>query len=578
MLDSPDIGLDGQVAGLGETLIGLGKLAPAELERAGQDLDGSDRSLAQALRQLGLVGSQDIAEALSRLHGLPLARAESFPELPVLEDQLSARFLREARILPLEDRPDGVLLALADPQDRFALDAVRLATGKPVILQVASEEEIEAALERLYGPGKSALEQIVDDISGEADEGEVAEEDAKHLKDLALEAPVVRLVNQIINDAVAARASDIHIEPFRDELKLRYRVDGILREITPPPLRLAKVIVSRIKILAGLNIAERRLPQDGRARVRVGQRRLDMRIATMPTAHGESVVIRLLDDDGAKLDLRAIGLAPHDEVTLRRQLHAPHGMIIVTGPTGSGKTTTLASSLVLLNEPSRKIVTVEDPIEYQIPGINQLQVKPGIGLTFANALRSFVRQDPDVIMVGEMRDGETADIAIHAALTGHLVLSTLHTNNAAGAVTRLLDMEVDAFLLASTLRLLVGQRLVRHLCEQCRSPYAAPANLIEQARQLGVLDTAREAPNLYKAQGCEACNGIGYVGRVGIFELFEVTERIQRLIRPGITTGELQEAGRENGMTIMFEDGLAKAFAGETTIEEVYRVTEDSAA
>jgi general secretion pathway protein E len=525
-----------------------------------------------ALRREGVSGQQ-LAPIIAKAHGLPLAGLEDQPNLPVLPDRLSAKFLRENLVLPLAEAEDGLRLAVADPSDRFAVEAVKVASGLPVKLAVASLEDIENGLERLYGSGKSALERIVEDIGGDEKEAGNGEDDVEHLKDAALEAPVIRLVNQLISDAVEQRASDIHIEPFRDTLKVRYRIDGLLHEIAPPPLRLARVIVSRIKILAGLNIAERRLPQDGRLRLRVGGRQLDLRVATLPTSHGESVVIRLLDDSSAALELPSLGMLSQDEAIFRRNLKAPHGMIIVTGPTGSGKTTTLGAALRLLNEPQRKILTAEDPIEYQIPGINQVQVKPAIGLTFANALRSFVRQDPDVIMVGEMRDAETAEMAIHAALTGHLVMTTLHTNNAAGAVTRLMDMGVDSFLIASTLRLLIGQRLVRVLCPECRRPVPAGATEVEEFQRAGL--AAGPDLALYEPVGCDACHGKGFIGRKGIFELLEVGEPIQQLIKPGVSTGELQRAARKEGMSTMLQDGLEKCRLGVTTIEEVRRVSED---
>lgn len=552
-------------------------VAPSVLEQARADVGNaalSGPSLILALRRAGVGGSK-IAAAVARAYDLPLASLEDQPNLPVLPDRLSANFLKENSVLPLAEGKDGLRLAVADPGERFVIEAVRVASGLPVSLAVSALEDIETGLERLYGPGKSALERIVEDIGGaDSENGNGAEDDIEHLKDAVLEAPVIRLVNQIISDAVQQRASDIHIEPFRDSLKVRYRIDGLLQEIAPPPLRLARVIISRIKILAGLNIAERRLPQDGRVRLRVSGRQLDLRVSSLPTTHGESVVIRLLDDSSATQELPSLGLLSGDEAIFRRNLKAPYGMIIVTGPTGSGKTTTLGAALRLLNEPHRKILTAEDPIEYQIPGINQVQVKPGIGMTFANALRAFVRQDPDVIMVGEMRDGETAEMAVHAALTGHLVMTTLHTNNAAGAITRLVDMGVDSFLIASTLRLLIGQRLIRVLCPACRRSLDPSPQVLEEYRRAG-LDAEPGGFSLFEPVGCDSCQGNGFIGRKAIFELFEVDEEIQRLITPGVTTGTLQRAAKDNGMTTMLQDGLEKCRRGLTTIEEVRRVTED---
>jgi len=523
------------------------------------------------LREAGL-SSAEAARQLAESLSLPLATADDFPEEAVLAEAVAVRYLRDVRAVPLAALDSAVTLAMADPGDEQAAHALALAFGLRLDLQVASTDDIDAALERLYGPGKSALEQIVDDIDDLPGEGG-ADDDVQHLKDLALEAPVVRLVNQLLHDAVARRASDLHIEPFRNRITVRFRIDGMLREVKAPPAQLAKAIVSRIKILSGLNIAERRLPQDGRARMRIEGKQIDLRVATMPTMHGESVVIRLLDDSSRVPELSGLGLAARAEKILRRHLDAPHGMIVVTGPTGSGKTTTLSAALNLLNQPHRKIVTVEDPVEYQLPGVNQLQVKPQIGLTFANALRAFVRQDPDVIMVGEMRDGETADIAVHAALTGHLVLTTLHTNNAAGAVTRLLDMGVDAYLLASTLRCLVAQRLVRLLCKTCSRPTESPGPQITPLIERGLLD--RDHLDFREPVGCDVCGGSGFVGRIAIVEMLEITEGVQDLVRPGVGTRELMVAGQRQGMTTMLEDGMLKAAAGLTTPEEVWRVTED---
>ncbi len=552
-----------------EVLVELGKLSPEDVGRARRAQQNPDDPLDDVLEQLGLLSSPTKALAVSIVHSLPLARAADFPPSPPALSGLSPKFLRDAKALPIALREDGIVLAMADPGAAYVIDAVRLASGRPVIPWVAAGSDIEAALNRYFPPGEVPAEPAAEALAGG---GEAAEEDVHRLQDLAREAPVIRLVNQIFADAVEARASDIHIEPFRDELRLRYRVDGALRHLPAPPARLARAIASRIKILARLNIAERRLPQDGRARFAVGGRQIDLRVATMPTIHGESISIRLLEDMGEAPSFASLGLSTGAEETLRKALAAPHGMVLATGPTGSGKTTLLYAALNMLNREECNILTVEDPIEYQIPGINQVQVKAEIGLSFARLLRSMVRHDPDIIMVGEMRDGETANIGVHAALTGHLVLTTLHTNSAAGAVARLVDMGVPPFLLTLTLRAMIGQRLVRVLCRECREPIPTPADFAILAARHGIADAG--AGTLFRATGCEACAGTGYYGRTGIFELIEMDDGMRELVRAGAGTREIERAAREQGVITMFCDGLGKCLAGVTTLAEVARVTE----
>ncbi|MCC7220955.1 MAG: Flp pilus assembly complex ATPase component TadA, partial [Candidatus Contendobacter sp.] len=434
---------------LGELLVAHQKLTDADLQRARRVQDGTGESLDTLLVKLGLVSERDLAEALVAEMNLPLVKPTDYPETPVTNGAISSRFLKEARAIPLADSEQGLIVALANPADDYVLGALRLATGKPILPQVAIPTELEIAFERLYGSGRSAMGQIVDAI-GLAD-NLTDEEQIQHLKDLASEAPVIRLVNLMIACAVESRASDIHIEPFENRLKVRYRVDGVLREVESPPSRLSAAVISRIKIMSKLNIAERRLPQDGRIQLRAQGKEIDLRVSTVPTLWGESVVMRILDKASVVLDFPVLGFSPRTLARFRTVLEMPHGILLVTGPTGSGKTTTLYTALQTLNTPERKILTVEDPVEYQLEGINQIQVKSQINLSFANALRAIVRQDPDVIMIGEMRDLETAGIAVQSALTGHLVLSTLHTNDAAGSVTRLMDMGVDDYLLTSTI-------------------------------------------------------------------------------------------------------------------------------
>jgi len=549
-------------------LLSQGIVSTADIERVYRLRNEMRVSLCSAIRKSSTVSSHLLARAVAEYYGLPLVRDEEWANSGTDHAALSNAFLRENRVVPLAETSEGVVLAMEDPSDTATINAVRLALGRPVIVRVAAAEDIQAAIER------SAREQEGAKVWFDAGDAGVTTEDVEHLRDMALGAPVVRYVNQMLQDAIHSRATDIHIEPFDNRLAVRMRVDGILREVASPPGSMAKAIVSRIKILSGLNIAERRLPQDGRSRVRINQHRLDLRVATIPTIHGEAVAIRLLDNVRRALDFLALGFSPADADVIRRHLDAPYGLILVTGPTGSGKTTTLATALSLLNDSRRKILTVEDPIEYEIDGINQTQVKPSIGLTFADALRSFLRHDPDVLMVGEMRDGETASVSIHAALTGHLVLSTLHTNTAAGAIPRLIDMGIDAFLLASSLRCVIGQRLVRVLCPHCKEPYEAPASfrLSRRAPECFEPGTTR---TLWRATGCERCAGTGYNDRLVIAEVLDVDDEMRALIQPNTRPHDLEELACRRGMTTMVADGQLKCRNGLTTPEEVRRVAVD---
>jgi general secretion pathway protein E len=463
-----------------------------------------------------------------------------------------------------------VTLLVADPADRYPIDAVALATGKAVELKVGFRSEIDDLIERYYGQGRSAMGAIVENLSDEATR---SEEDIEHLRDLASEAPVIRLVNLIIQRAVESRASDIHIEPFENRLKVRYRIDGVLQEVESPPAASTAAVISRVKIMAKLNIAERRLPQDGRIMLRVQGKELDLRVSTVPTSFGESVVMRILDRESVVFDFHTLGFTDEFLPQFLKVLEMPHGILLVTGPTGSGKTTTLYTALSKLNTPDVKIITVEDPVEYQIEGINQIQAKPQIGLDFAHALRSIVRQDPDIIMIGEMRDLETAKIAIQSALTGHLVLSTLHTNNAAGAVTRLLDMGVEDYLLTSTVNGVLAQRLVRRLEPTHAERYEALPEVIAE------FDLRRFQPEgsvyLYKPVP-SPLTATGYLGRTTIMEFLVVSDPIRRLIMQHADMGKIEEQARSEGMRTMYEDGLVKSLKGVTTIEEVLRVTSES--
>lgn len=560
---------------IGQVLLELGAITPEDLNEALKlQKSGSEApSIDHILIDLGLISERQLAEALSRLYSLPILESKEIPTRPILADKITREFLVDAQILPVRNDTDSLTVAVANPEDSQSIKALRLASGKSIQLKIASAEEISTALHRLYESDQSEFKEIVSGI-GEPDAME-ENQNLEQLKSLASEGPVIRLVNLIISRAAETRASDIHIEPFQDSLQVRYRIDGVLRETDSPPARLAPAIVSRIKIMAGLDIAERRLSQDGRVRVPWRKGEIDLRISTVPSLHGESIVIRLLQHEEVTLNLKTLGFGDKERNLIEILQKRPNGIVISTGPTGSGKTTSLYTILKGINSKERKIITVEDPIEYQIPGILQIQVKPDIGLSFANILRSIVRHDPDVIMVGEIRDRETAEIAIQSALTGHMVLSTLHTNDAASAITRLLDMQVEAFLLTSTINAIVGQRLVRKLCSNCTEPYR-PNHLLESERQTFVTMVGDDDFLLYHPVGCKVCEGIGYVGRVGIFELLTLSEDIHELVLDGADANAIKRKACELGMTTMHEDGLSKAFAGLTSIEEVRRVAQES--
>ncbi len=569
----PSVGdhLEDEATELCRLMLDQGRLRQDDLNRARAYRDQHGGNLLTLLVRLGLVSERDLAVAQSEMLDIPLVSDKEYPEdAPQIED-ISVRYMKQQHLVPIRINDDQIEVVMANPRDTVALKALKMATGCEVLARVGVNSEIDNTIERYFGGGRSAMGQIVESL-GSDDAGD-DEEDVEHLRDLASEAPVIRLVNLILQRAVEARASDIHIEPFENRLKVRYRIDGVLQEVEAPPARSTAAVISRVKIMAKLNIAERRLPQDGRIMHRVGGKELDLRVSSVPTAHGESVVMRILDREAVILDFSSLGFADDTRRKFIKALEMPHGIILVTGPTGSGKTTTLYTALSHINTPERKIITVEDPVEYQIEGINQIQAKPSIGLDFAHALRSIVRQDPDVIMIGEMRDLETAKIAIQSALTGHLVLSTLHTNDAAGGVTRMLDMGVDDYLMTSTVNAIMAQRLVRRLDPECRETYRA---LPEMARELGLDKFADpESITLYRP-GSSETNPTGYRGRTSILELLGMTDPIRRLVMKHATAGEIERLAREEGMRTMYEDGMLKALGGETSVEEVLRVTQEA--
>ena len=560
-----------RAADVREALIQDGKVSDAEyrrLERI-QDESSDDKSIIGMLVSLGLVSEQYLAGLLADLFDLPQLDATELLEAAEARVRISPRFLREKMVVPVTDGDGNIVLAAADPGDPSIIPALQLAFPEPISLAVAPQSDIENAIEQLYGEGKSAMGQIVDADDGEDD----ASLDVEQLKDMASEAPVIRLVNLLLQKASEAQASDIHIEPFEGQLKVRYRIDGVLHDVEAPPQKLAAAVISRIKIMSRLNIAERRLPQDGRIKLRIQGADIDARVSTIPTMHGESVVMRLLNRGDVKLDLTALGFSGRVREAFLNILRQPHGLILVTGPTGSGKTTTLYAAIDLLNTEDRKIITAEDPVEYQMAGVNQIQVKPAIGLTFSSVLRSIVRQDPDVILVGEMRDLETAKICVQSALTGHLVLSTLHTNSAASSVTRLLEMGIDDYLLTSTVSGVVSQRLVRKLCEECREPYTPDAQLVAELGLAKLTDSTDLT--LYRPSGCESCNHTGYRGRQSILELLTIDENIRRLVHARASAVEIEKAAIDSGMRTIFQDGCVKALAGVTSVDEVLRVIQE---
>ncbi len=558
---------------IGEMLVREGKLSPRDLEQALAAQREMGDLLGRVLVRLGLLSETDVAQALAHQLNVPLIPAAEFPVEPVPVAGLSPEYLLSHGVLPLAAADGELRAAMAVPQDAFLHKALQLATGLRVQPALALESELLQALDRLYGEPEPEAEEEPDAADAFAGALGGDSEFVEHLKDLASEAPVIRLVNQLIARVVDLRASDIHLEPFDDGLHLRYRVDGVLQEAEVVSNQLAAAVSSRIKLLAHLNIAERRLPQDGRIKTRVKGHELDLRVSTLPTVYGESVVMRVLDRASIRLDLETMGFASDNLARYRALIDRPHGILLVTGPTGSGKTTTLYASLAKLDAPSLKIVTVEDPVEYQLDGINQVQVLPQIGLTFAHALRSILRQDPDIIMIGEMRDTETAQIAVQSSLTGHLVLSTLHTNTAVGAIIRLEDMGVERYLITSTVNGVLSQRLVRRLCPHCREPETLPPAALQQA---GLDRLAVEQDlDLHTARGCGQCKHTGYLGRTAIHELFVMDDAAHRAILDGADATTLHQVARRGGMLTLYEDGLRKVAAGETSLEELLRVTQD---
>lgn len=565
----PDPRSEEFTSALRQRLVTAGQLDELAARRAERACQQSNERFDVVLARLGIVGETALCEAIAGLLGLPLARPDAWPLNPVLADAVPESFLAANRMVILADAVDAIEVATADPFNTDSLAALGFQLERPITLFMAPPAAIERCLERMHGRATpvtngEAVDATADDSGAD---------DVRRLEDLASEAPVIRLVHDIIQRAVESRASDIHVEPRDDSVCVRYRIDGALQTAESLPVTLRAALTSRIKIMAKLNIAERRLPQDGRIKFTARGREIDLRVSTMPTMVGESIVLRILDRESIPLEFTQLGFTGPERVGFERLLAEPNGIILVTGPTGSGKSTTLYTALKSLNRSDRKLFTVEDPIEYRLTGVNQIAVNPKIGLTFASALRSILRQDPDIIMVGEIRDLETAEIAIRASLTGHLVLSTIHTNSAAATITRLLDMGVEDYLLSSSLKGVLAQRLVRTLCPSCATQ--SDVSEIEAARLLRLAGPAAKTTvmNVHAPHGCDACQGTGYRGRTAIYELLTVTRALRDTIAAGTQESSIEAAAITAGMTTLMQNGMAKVISGETTMQEVLRVT-----
>jgi general secretion pathway protein E len=561
---------------IGQVFLERGLVDEEELRTALNLQAESREKLGKLLVDLGYISEKDCLAVVSEHLSIAAITAADYPPVPVLENVLTYRFMKQCKFVPVA-LDDGVLtLAMTDPTDDATKDSVRQTTGFQIKAVLGAESEITDNLEKYYGSAASTLGRIIEGID-EANIENLSDEieDIEQLKDLASEAPVIRLVNLIISRAIENRASDIHIEPFEKDLKVRYRIDGILHNVESPPKKLKAALISRVKIMSKLNIAERRLPQDGRIKLKVLGKDIDLRVSTLPTLYGESVVMRILDKSNSDIyDIRRLGFPENSLQEFFSLIHRPHGILLVTGPTGSGKTTTLYSALGSINLPDKKIITIEDPIEYQMEGVNQIPVNPQIGLTFASGLRHIVRQDPDVIMVGEIRDLETAEIAIRAALTGHLVFSTLHTNDAPSAITRLIDMGAEDYLIASSLLGVLAQRLIRVICPHCTEEVHPVAEMLDE---IGFRrsDSPSDPDRFFEGRGCEKCGGTGFSGRIGIYELMVMDDDLRKLTVGKADSNQIRKKALENGMCPLRDDGWLKVKQRTSTIAEVLRVTQE---
>jgi type IV pilus assembly protein PilB len=560
---------------LGDLLVDEGLITPEHLQRALAEQKGTSEKLGSILVRLNLLSEEQLIGFLSRQYGIPSITLSQLDIDPEVVRLVPTQLAKKYEVIPIKRTGNALTLAMSDPTNVFALDDVAFLTNLQVLPVVASQGAIRKAIDRIYDSQTAAITDVLEELDSELTTVQLVGEeeptvDVIELKEVADEAPLVRLVNMVLVDAIQKGASDVHWEPYEKVFRIRFRIDGVLHEMLTPPKRLEAAILSRIKIMANLDIAERRLPQDGRIKLRYNRREIDFRVSVLPTIFGEKAVLRILDKESLKLDLTQLGFDEWSLTQFQAAIRQPYGMVLITGPTGSGKTTTLYSAIHTLNAPDVNIMTAEDPVEYNLKGVNQVQVNEGIGRTFASALRSFLRQDPDVILVGETRDLETAQIAIRAALTGHLVFSTLHTNDSPSTVARLVDMGIPAFLVSSSLLLIVAQRLARKVCQDCKEPYDADESALVP---YGHVPTGIGRTSFYKGKGCQTCNFTGMKGRIAIYELMSVDDEIRDLILHNAPVAELGEAAKRHGMKTLRQAGLIKVLEGTTTIEEVLKVT-----
>jgi len=563
---------------LGDLLVREGLINQEQLQRALADQKGNNEKLGSILVRLSMINEDQLIAFLSKQYGIPSITLTQLDVDVEVVKLVPAQIARKYEVLPIKRTGNQLTLAMADPTNVFAVDDVGFMTNLQVVPVVASQGAIRKAIDRLYEAQTGGLAEVLSEMDAAVGDVEVVEgedeqwakADIFELKESADEAPVVRLINMILVDAIRRGASDIHLEPYEKVFRVRFRIDGVLHEIMTPPKRLEAALTSRVKIMSNLDIAERRLPQDGRIKLRYNQREIDFRVSTLPTIFGEKTVMRILDKDALQLDLALLGFDPWSLEQFTRAINQPYGMILITGPTGSGKTTTLYSAIHTINSPDVNIMTAEDPVEYNLKGVNQVQINEGIGRTFAAALRSFLRQDPDVILVGETRDLETAQIGIRAALTGHLVLTTLHTNDCPSTVARLLDMGIPPFLVSSALTLILAQRLGRKICKDCKQPYDADE---ETLVPYGHVPQGLGKIQLYKGKGCQSCSFTGMKGRVAIYEVMPISEKIREMILRNAPTADIRDMALSQGMKTLRQNALQKVLEGVTTVEEVLRVT-----
>ncbi len=554
---------------LGEILVREGLITQDQLRRALQEQKGTGMRLGYTLVKLGFVEETEVTKMLARQYRMPAVDLSRFEVDPKILKLLPPDIAIKHTVLPLKREGRTLTVALADPNNVTAIEDIKFITRCDIFPVIAGEYTLRNAIDRHYQQSDAQIQNLLRSVEAEADLEVVEEHQDEEVKaqDLAEDAPVVKLINGLLTDAVKRGASDVHIEPFEHEMRVRYRVDGALQEVMKPPIKMKAALTSRVKIMAQLNIAERRVPQDGRIKLKMGTRVIDFRVSTLPVLFGEKIVLRILDKGNLALDLQTFGFEPKAEQDLLKAILNPYGMVLVTGPTGSGKTTTLYSALSKINTIEVNIMTAEDPVEYNLMGINQVLVRNEVGMTFAAALRAFLRQDPNIIMVGEIRDLETGSIAIKASLTGHLVLSTLHTNDAPSTVTRMVDMGIEPFNVASAVNLIVAQRLVRRICAECKQQHQYSP---EELHAFGI--DARQGP-FYKGAGCDTCNGTGYKGRQGLYEVMAMSSALRRMVLKGASTEELREQGVKEGMLTLRMDGMVKIKKGVTTLEEVVKET-----